>query len=239
MQLSSIIIDDEPHARTEINDLIGITPNIICLGSFENIGEALDYLKQSEPVDIVFCDVSMPDIDGLEAGGILKEYCHYLIYVTAHRFHGPETYEVKASGYLLKPVRFNKFTKQIQLILKDKEGTLWRESEDETIFVKGSDKNSFLPINAQGIIYIQGLDNYIKFHTTEGEKITYMQLKDLDATLMRQQRYLRVAKSIIISLKYLEKVDGYVAYMKTGEIFNIGKVYRPAFKNLLQQRRLN
>lgn len=239
MQISSIIIDDEPHARAEINDLIEITPNIICQGSFENIGEALDYLRQNDPVDIVFCDVSMPDVDGLEAGGILKEYCDYLIYVTAHRFHGPETYEVKASGYLLKPLRFNKFARQIQDIMEDKEKSLWRESEDQTIFVKGSDKNSFLPINAKEIIYIKGLDNYIKFFTTEGEKTTYMQLKDLDATLMRQQRYLRVAKSIIISLKFLEKVDGYVAYMKTGEVFNIGKVYRPAFRNLLQQRRLN
>ncbi|MDQ0966866.1 two-component system LytT family response regulator [Flavobacterium sp. W4I14] len=239
MQLSSIIIDDEPHARIEIYDLITITPNIICQGSFENIGDALEYLKQNDPVDIVFCDVSMPDVDGLEAGMILKAYCDYLIYVTAHRFHGPETYEVKASGYLLKPLRFNKFTRQIQDIMDDKEESLWRESEDQTIFVKGSDKNSFLPINAQEIVYIQGMDNYIKFFTTEGEKTTYMQLKDLESTLMRQQRYLRVAKSIIISLKFLEKVDGYVAYMKTGEVFNIGKVYRPAFRNLLQQRRLN
>lgn len=239
MQLSAIIIDDEPHARAEILDMIAIAPNVICLGSFQNIKETLDYFQHNQAVDIVFCDVSMPEVDGLEAGGMLKEYCSYLIYVTAHRFHGPETYEVKASGYLLKPLRFNKFSKQIQDILLDKETALWKESEDLTIFVKGSDKNSFLPINAQEIIYIQGLDNYIKFFTTEGEKTTYMQLKDLDATLMRQHRYLRVAKSIIISLKFLEKVDGYVAYMKTGEIFNIGKVYRPAFKDLLQQRRLN
>lgn len=239
MELSSIIIDDEPHAIAEINDLIVITPDVVNKASFDNIGDALAYLRANGGVDIIFCDVSMPEIDGLEAADILKKFCDYLVFITAHRFHGPESYEVKASGYLMKPLKYSKFIKQIQTIKDDKEEDLWRDTVDQTIFVKGNDKNSFLPINTQEIIYIRGLDNYIKFYTTEGEKTTYMQLKALDATLMRQKRFLRVAKSIIISLKFLDKIDGYVVYMKTGETFNIGKVYRPAFKDLLLKRRLN
>ncbi|UKT65048.1 LytR/AlgR family response regulator transcription factor [Pedobacter mucosus] len=239
MQLTSIVIDDEPHAIAEICELIEITPGLSNLESFESAGDALDFLKNAAPVDIIFCDISMPNVDGLQAAGILSEFCEFLVYITAHRFHGPETYEVNASGYLLKPLKYDKFIRQIKELQKIKTEALWAGPQDETIFVKGNDKNSVLSINSQDIIFIQGLDNYIKFHTTNGEKTTYMQLKDLDATLMKKNNYLRVAKSTIISLRYLEKVDGYVAYMKTGEVFNIGKVYRPAFNNLLHQRRLN
>ncbi|WP_316809214.1 LytTR family DNA-binding domain-containing protein [Pedobacter agri] len=239
MDISCIIIDDEPHAIAEIKDLIAITPDISVKAAFDNIGDALAFLRSSGKVEVIFCDISMPQIDGLEAAGILREFCNYLIYITAHRFHGAEAFEVQAAGYLVKPLKYDKFIRQIQKIRDNISTALWQTSEDQTIFVKGNDKNSLVPINVHEIIYIQGLDNYIKIHTTEGEKITYMQLKDLDATLMRQSKYMRVAKSIIISVKFLEKVDGYVVYMKTGETFNIGKVYRPAFKEFLLQRRLN
>lgn len=239
MELSSIVIDDEPHAIAEICELIELTPGITCKNTFENVGEAISFLKAGGQVNVIFCDISMPAIDGLQAASILLEYCEYLVYVTAHRFHGPETYEVNASGYLMKPVKYDKFIKQVKILQKMKAEALWTTPQEETIFVKGSDKNSVLSINSNDIIFIQGLDNYIRFHTTEGEKTTYMQLKDLDTTLMKKHQYLRVAKSTIISLRYLKKVDGYVAYMKTGEVFNIGKVYRPAFNDFLNQRRLN
>lgn len=239
MELTSIVIDDEPHAIAEICELILITPGITNRDSFETVGEALAFLETNGGVDVIFCDISMPVIDGLQAAGILDGYCQFLVYVTAHRFHGPETYEVSASGYLMKPLKYDKFISQVKILDKLKEESIWATPEEQTIFVKGGDKNSVLSINSQDIIFIQGLDNYIKFHTTKGEKTTYMQLKDLDSTLMRKSSFLRVAKSTIISLRYLERVDGNVAYMQTGEVFNIGKVYRPAFNEFLQQRRLN
>jgi two-component system LytT family response regulator len=207
--------------------------------SFGNIKDALEYLKYSDPVDIIFCDISMPGIDGLQAAEILNESCDFLVYITAHRFHGPETFEVDAAGYLMKPLQYDKFIKQLRKMQQIRDDSLWSKDDDEPIFVKGDDKNSVLSINPHEIIFIQGLDNYIKFHTTEGEKTTYMQLKDLDATLMKRKRYLRVAKSTIISMRFLEKVTGYTAYMKTGQSFSIGKVYRPAFKDFLHKRRLN
>lgn len=239
MQLVSIIIDDEPHATAEITELIEITPDIIAIQDFEDVGSAVAFLKENGKVDVIFCDINMPLVNGLQAASLLAAYCDFIVYVTAHRFHGPETYEVNAAGYLMKPLKYDKFLRQVKELIKIKETSMWSNDGSKTLFVKGSEKNSMFSINSDDIIFIHGLDNYIKFHTTEGERTTYMQLKDLETTLMKKDGYIRVAKSIIISMKFLLKVDGYRAYMKTGEVFSIGKVYRPAFNDFLLRRRIN
>jgi len=239
MLLTSIVIDDEPHAIAEITELIEITPDIVSIENFEDVGSAVAFLKEYGKVDVIFCDINMPLVDGLQAASLLANYCDFIVYVTAHRFHGPETYEVNAAGYLLKPLKYDKFLRQIKELIKIKEASMWTSDGPTILFIKGSEKNSMFAINSDDIIFIQGLDNYIKFHTTEGERTTYMQLKDLDSTLMKKDGYIRVAKSTIISMKFLLKVDGYRAYMKTGEVFSIGKVYRPVFNDFLLRRRIN
>ncbi|KLT67115.1 LytTR family DNA-binding domain-containing protein [Pedobacter sp. BMA] len=238
MELSSIIIDDEPHAITDLNEIIEVTPDVFVEKTFTNVSDAILFLRETGKVNVIFCDISMPIVGGLEAAPLLNEYCDFLVYVTAHRFHGPETYEADASGYLMKPVRYDKFVRQIKVLSKAKEDEQFGKDE-KVLFVKGDDKNSMLKIFYDDIIYIEALENYINIHTTKGEKITYIQLKGLEQKLLKKETFFRVAKSTIISVNFLEKIEGYRALMTDGMYFNIGKVYRPAIREFIKKNRLN
>lgn len=239
MEFNCIVIDDEPHAVAEVRELIEMTPGLHLEEAFESIAQALNYLKESGHTNVIFCDIGMPDIDGLQAAVLLQDYCDFLVYVTAHRFHGAEAYEVNASGYLLKPIKYDKFIDQMNR-LQSRMADRWSSVRaPEVHFVKGSDKNSVIKITYGDIIRFQGYDNYVIIHTTKGEKITYMQLKNLEQSLLKKDVFLRIGKSDIISMNFLDRVEGYVAFITTGENFTIGKIYRPAFRDFLKKNRLN
>ena len=85
MELSCIIIDDEEHAISEAQDLVEITPGLKLTSSFRNVTDAINFLREFGEVDIIFSDISMPNIDGIEAGKILNAYCSFLIYISRHQ----------------------------------------------------------------------------------------------------------------------------------------------------------
>jgi len=239
MELSCIIIDDEEHAISEAQDLIEITPGLKLTRSFGNVTDAINFLREFGEVDIIFSDISMPNIDGIEAGKILNAYCSFLIYITAHRHYTEDAFGVWASGYLLKPLSRSKFIKEIDQVFAKKNKIIRLDEIDNILFVKGSHKNSFIRIEYNNIIYISSMLNYVNISTIHGMKVTYMGLKSIEKKLANKNKFFRISKTKIISLDYLDHIDGNRAYLTDGQHFDIGAGYRDAFLDFMQRRTLN
>ena len=202
-----IAIDDEPLALKQINSYIEKTPFLNLIGSFTNAVKALDFLRESE-VDLMFVDINMPDLNGLEFVKSLTQK-PLLIFTTAYSEYALEGFKVDALDYLLKPFSFAEFSKaatkartQFELIQKAPEKL---ESNDDYLFIKSEYK--IIRINLNDIIYIEGMKEYIRIHLV-GQKpvMTLLSMKAVEAKLP-SEKFMRVHRSYIVNLKKVTTVE--------------------------------
>ena len=234
--LTSIIIDNERHAISDLEDSLAEIPMIIVLATFDNVREALNYLQTEGKVDIIFSDIHMPMLNGIDAGKFYKLYSTYLIYVTAYRDFAVDAIKLDADGYLMKPLSYIDVLEQVNKIMEkdaQKESTM---NEHDFLVFKGGQKNSFFKVMTREIYFIEGLANYVKIHTTKGVYVTQQLMKEMESKLKEKKVFIRIAKSTIISLLFMEKIDGNVVYMHNKETFSVGIPYQKDFYKLIKAR---
>ncbi|WP_158796641.1 LytTR family DNA-binding domain-containing protein [Pedobacter sp. L105] len=237
--MSCIVIDDEPHAIEELGELIGQVPHLTLMQSFPDAKQAIAYLQETGHADIIFSDISMSVLNGIDAAEILNNYCHFLVYVTAYREYAPEAFEAKADGYLLKPVSYLSFRQKIEdLTNKFQDIIRLQKDEHQFLFIKGGQKSSYIKIKYSDIVYIEAMLNYIMIHTTTGHEITYIGLKAMEDMLQSKDIFFRINKSIIISLNYLDRVDGNIARLANGQSYQVGEKYKSVFLEFLKKHTL-
>ena len=207
MTINCIIIDDEPLARKGLNEYINDTGFLHLLGEFDSPLKATELLGKGE-VDLVFLDIQMPKITGIEFIKSLKN-APPVIFTTAYPNHALEGFEVNAMDYLVKPVSFERFLKAA---LKAKEYYEVREKNSTT---KNADSDYFF-IKADGrlvkifyddILFAEGLQNYVTIHTKEKKYITYLTFKAVEDYLPAQQ-FIKVHKSYIVCAAKIDSIEG-------------------------------
>jgi len=114
-----IIIDDEPHAIEGLKGYMASTPQLNLVKSYTDSLAALKDIQESEPVDLIFLDVDMPTINGIELAKEIRNKTAKLIFTTAHTKYAFEAFEVNADGYLLKPYSIGKFIIAINRLFPD------------------------------------------------------------------------------------------------------------------------
>jgi len=239
MIMSCIVIDDEPHAIEELCDLIVQIPHLNLLQHFSNAQQAVSYVQECGHVDLIFSDISMSALNGIQAAEILNNYCHFLVYVTAYRDFALEAFGAKADGYLLKPVNYVAFQHQIENLTGKFHDIIKLQRDDhQFLFINGGQKSSFIKIRYSDIVYIEAMLNYIMIHTTTGHEITYIGLKAMEDKLQKINVFYRINKSIIISLNYLERVDGNIARLASGKSYQVGDKYKSVFLEFLKKHTL-
>ncbi|WP_316795315.1 response regulator transcription factor [Pedobacter agri] len=239
MELSCVVIDDEPSGITMVEDLIGQTAGTALRSSFDNAFDALNYLHTNGPVDVVFSDISMPFINGIEAAKLLDAHCRFLIFITAHRDYGPEAFEVNADGYLLKPLMKTRFLELVHKLLKEKSKADERFKDDRVLLIKGGLKNNYLNVLSENILYIKALANYVQIYGIDGVKTTYMGLIAVEHALEGNRAFLKINRSTIIAVNKIHHIDGYTVVMNDEAKFTVGKQYKLFFNEFLSKRVLN
>ena len=227
--MDCIIIDDEPLARTGIKLLVDETPQLSYSGSFSNAQAALQFL-QSNPVDLIFLDIKMPGMNGIELARTIPRNT-LVIFVTAFAEFAVDSYEVEAVDYLVKPVDEKRFHKAVEkalayhelLITHDKNAT--GEITSEYIFVKADRR--FVKINFADIVFVEALKDYIIIQAAGQRVITRMNLKAIQEQLPAAT-FIRVSKSYIINIRHITSFDNNSIMMGTHEIL-IGDSYRNRF----------
>lgn len=199
--IKAIAIDDEPVALDVIGDHAKKIPFLCLVATFLSAKEAFEYISQNV-VDLIFLDISMPDISGLEFGQMMKGKAQ-IIFTTAFSEHALKGFDLAATDYLLKPINFSRFLQACQLAesrIKSEPGI----SRPESLFVK--DGHNWLCVKLSDLLYIRGEDNYVSLFTSEKRILTRMTLTELQKKLPAHQ-FLRTHKSYIISISKVEKIE--------------------------------
>lgn len=200
-----LIIDDEPLARQLMESHIRQVKTLQLAGICETAIEAFEALHR-EQVDLLFLDIQMPGITGLNFLKSLKNPPK-VIFTTAHIEYAVEAFELEAIDYLLKPITFERFIKAIQKISPPKEIPSSAQSQpaDEAIFIKVSKR--LMRIAFPDIYYIEGFGDYIKVVTGNAIHTSYSTLNKI-SELLPEQQFMRIHKSFIINLRHIQFVEG-------------------------------
>lgn len=231
MDYKCIIIDDEQPARRLIENYCKKLDDLMVVGSFKSALKAMPSLKEQD-IDILFLDIQMPDISGLDFLKTIKTHHTKVIFTTAYREYALEGFDLDATDYLLKPIEFHRFLKAIDKV-KDalgKNRTSPLTSHDntgETIMLKADKKRYRIPLSE--ILYIKSDSEYIKYITqNHGTLMVHGSLKDVTQNFPKHSNFIRIHRSYIINLKHISYVEGNQVRIHH-ELLPISETYRGAF----------
>ncbi|MCY1493680.1 Transcriptional regulatory protein YehT [compost metagenome] len=212
MKIRTVILDDEPLAIDVIKNYCDTMPDIELLGCFTNPVEAMKFVT-SKTVDLIFLDIEMPLLTGIEFIDTLKIRPQF-IFTTAYPQFAIDGFELEALDYLVKPIAYtrflksvNKFTYQASKNENKKQPLIVQKQElsDKFLFVK-SDYES-LKIFIDDIKYIEGLKDYLKINLNSGKSVlTLSNFKNLLEKLPKQN-FMRVHNSYIVNLQYINSIQ--------------------------------
>lgn len=223
MALKCVAIDDEPLALELIKTYVARFPGLQLVQVFEDALSGAEYLKQN-PVDLLFVDVNMPDITGVELVRSLIN-SPMIIFTTAYRNYAFESYELQAIDYLLKPIDFTRFTAAVEKAIdfhKYKSSTL-ESTNDESIYVYSEYK--MIKIFLRDIEYIESMGDYLKIYLTNIDKptLTLMTMKKVLEKLPEDQ-FARIHRSFIVSLNKIKSIHNRKVNLANAEL-PIGDAY--------------
>lgn len=206
--ISCIVVDDEPLAVRLMESYVAKTPFLSLKGSFTS-GTATYSFLQDNPVDLLFCDIQMPNLSGMDLSRMLPERTR-IIFTTAFSEYAVEGFKVRALDYLLKPISYEDF---LSATVKAKEyfevtepAEVTGQRKIKSIFVKTEYR--LQQIDLDKITYIEGLKDYVKIHLNDGSTpvLSLMRLKNLEDTLPNED-FVRVHKSFIVRLTAIEAIE--------------------------------
>ena len=215
--MKCIIIDDEPLALGIIKSYCEDLGNLEILGTFTNPLDSIGLLRKNN-VELVFLDIEMPQINGIEFVKSLDRRPLF-IFTTAYPQYAIEGFDLNAVDYLVKPIPFSRFVKSVNRVreiyeLKKSKGfsglnmssaSGLSSNDNQFIFVKSDYDN--LKINVGDIRYIQGLKDYLKIHTSDKKPIlTLMNFQEMEAKLPGNN-FLRVHRSFIVNLHNIDSIQ--------------------------------
>ena len=225
-----LIVDDEPLAQNIIETYIKRHSDLYLIAKCENPVDAYDIL-QNERVDLIFCDIQMPQINGIEFIKSLKNI-PFVIFITAHEQYAMEGFNLDAIDYLLKPVSFDRFLKSINKVknLLNRNSNLKQENKIGHIFVK--EDYRLLKINHNDIFYIEGMKDYVKIFIPNKTVITHITMKRIEELLPADSFY-RIHKSFIVRFDAIKAINGNTIETINNSKISIGLQYREKIMNLL------
>jgi len=220
--MNCIIIDDEPLAQEVLENFINRISDLILVGKSSNAVDAFQLLH-SHNVDLMFLDIKMPGINGLDFLRSLKSP-PAVIFTTAFAEHAVTGFELEAIDYLLKPINYERFEKAIQKLLKVHKPHV-PAIKDYTYFKISGE---LLKINHDEFKYAQSVKDYILLCTTKGNYITHMTMKYLNE-LLPQDRFSRVHRSYLINKSFVDKI-GKTTLSIAETTIPIGEQYKQTIK---------
>lgn len=228
--MTCIILDDEPLARAEMEILVKEVSDLEVIGRFQNAVTALDFLKTNQ-VDIVFLDIEMPMVSGLNFAEQLPQET-LIIFTTAYPQYALKSYELDAVDYLLKPIdkaRLEKATKKAiafkSLFTEDISNNTLASNTIDFLIVRADRR--FHKILLDDILFIEGLKDYVVIVTKKCKHIVAMNLKTMHQKVP-QASFLRISKSYVVNKNHIESFDNNNIYIQEFEI-PIGEVFKKDF----------
>lgn len=231
MKLSAIAIDDEPPALSIITEFATRCGVIDLQKTFTKPTEAIRHLKKF-PVDLVFLDINMPSMSGLELFKEIPENTQ-VIFTTAHSEYAVEGFNLKAADYILKPFSYERFAQAVEKVKQMAD--LMRSSEDKGashMLVRAD--YSLIKVNFSDIAYVEGLDDYIKIHLDTGKMIVARMTMKKIIERLPASSFVRVHRSFIVPLAKIQSLRNKTVHLPNVQI-PLGASYETDFFAVYKQ----
>ena len=201
--IKCIIVDDEPLAIEIMESYVQKVKQLQLKGSFRNAVSAFSFL-QSNPVDLIFLDIQMPKLTGIDFLKTLKNPPK-VIFTTAYRDYALDGFELEVVDYLLKPIPFDRFLKAVSRVMPQPANTsavsIAAETGEQPIFFRVDKK--MVKVNVNDILYIESVKDYVKVKTQSKEITTQQKISYLEESLPKNL-FLRIHRSFIVAINKIE-----------------------------------
>jgi two-component system, LytTR family, response regulator len=224
-----IIIEDEPLALEKTKDFVNKVPFLNLSATFDNALNGLTYLNNNK-VDVLFLDINMDELSGIELLESSKITSQVII-TTAYQEYALKGYELHVTDYLLKPFTFNRF---LQAVNKAQENLNQRIAEKQLDFIFVKTENRLEKIMISDILYIEGMRDYLRIHTT-GKKIMTLQSFNEMEQLIPNHLVCRVHKSYMVAINKIESIERSRIKI-ANELIPVSETYKEAFLQLINNR---
>ncbi len=240
MTIKCAIVDDEPLAVELLASYVEKIPFLELCGKYNNATDALHGIGE-QPVDLLFLDIQMPELNGLELSKMIPESTR-IVFTTAFNQYAVDGFRVNALDYLLKPISYadfldacNKALQWFQLTQQSEQPAAPRTEEEPTsIFVKSEYK--LLQINLDDIRYIEGLKDYVKIYTEQSPHpiLSLMNMKAIEQ-MLPASRFIRVHRSFIVQKSKIREIER--NRIVFGDVYiPIGDSYKQAFQDFINPK---
>lgn len=238
MTIRCLTIDDEPLALNKMASYISRTPFLELVGACRSGFEAIDLLSKSK-IDLMFVDINMPDINGLDFVKSIHNKPQ-IIFTTAFSEYAIEGFKLDALGYLLKPIGYNEFLKAANKARSFFESSIVASKKEESpveyLFVKADYKIARIAVN--DITYIEGMREYVRIHLVSGKPLMpLLSLRTIEEQLP-SDRFMRVHRSYIVNLQKILSVE-HNRIVFDGKVYiPVSDQYKEAFHSFLSSHSL-
>lgn len=228
-KLSCIIIEDEPLALEKTRDFVIKVPFLQLAATFDNALDGMAYLNNHK-VDLLFLDINMDELSGIELLENTRIDSQVII-TTAYQEYALKGYELRITDYLLKPFTFNRF---LQAVNKAQENIHQRSEEKKIDFIFVKTENRLEKVMINEILYIEGMRDYLRIHTTHKKIMTLQSFTELEQ-LIPSSLVCRVHKSYMVAINKIESIER--NRIKIGDQYiPVSDTYKEGFLQLISQK---
>jgi DNA-binding LytR/AlgR family response regulator len=244
--LRCMVVDDEPLAVKMLENFISKTSFLALEASFTDPVAALEAIRSRQP-QLVFLDIQMPDLNGMELSRMVPEGTR-IIFTTAFKDYAFDSYEVSALDFLLKPIRYQKFLEAAEKarrwfeLLESVESAAEQpagsaSAQQDSIFVKS--EGQLRKVAFSDIRYVEGMKDYVLLHLCSEKRplVTHITMKAVE-DLLPAGVFMRVHRSYIVALDKIESIGGSYDISIGDTLIHVSDAYKPAFEQYLSQRML-
>jgi len=226
--LNCIIIDDDKVSINLIKHFISTTEGLHLIDAFIDPILGTNYIrKNTSQIDLIFLDVEMPEMTGIE---LLESFNEMppVILITSKDNYAVKAFEHQVVHYLVKPIEYGKFLKAIDRVMQ--QNPTDENQELDYIFIK---ENGLLnKVLHSEILYCEALGDYVKVHTTNKIHVANSTMKNIEDKLKMNKQFIRIHRSYIISINFLKNFDTESCYV-AGKILPIGNKYKTTLQSRL------
>jgi DNA-binding LytR/AlgR family response regulator len=221
--MTCIIVDDNKLARMAMKKLVEQVRDLQLTAECENAVDTYNFLKQ-KPVDLLLLDIEMPGISGLELTKNLGRHGPFIIFTTAKTNYAVDAFELNVVDYLVKPVEPARFLRAVDRVKEAMESSKDEVEVKDKEFVFIRDNGVLKKINADEILYMEAMGDYVKVFTSQKFHIVHATLKSIEEKLS-SQKFMRVHRSYIVALNKIDYIEEGVININ-GSAIPVADAYR-------------
>lgn len=234
-KIQCIVVDDDQFSVNMLKDYIAEIPRLQIKGIYTNPVKALMEVIETG-ADLIFLDINMPGISGIQFAENLKHKAQNIIFTTAFANYAVEAFDVSAKHYLLKPIELSKFIEVVtDVIYNCFDANAVAELDVTSFFLRTGERGKLTKVLKSDIVFIQAAGNYVQLLTEVDQHMIYMTIKEMVDVLKNDRFFFRVHKSYIINAHFVKKIIGNTVNLGKYDVL-ISNQYKSDFADYLKDR---